>query len=90
MDRPFLADFCFLLLSLSHISFSLSLPTAPLLLFLLPKGWDASFISMQVGEKAKITIKGDYAYGPDGIPGVIPPNATLVFDVEMLEIRKGK
>jgi FK506-binding protein 1 len=43
-------------------------------------------MTMSLGEKAKLTITGDYAYGPDGIEDVIPPNATLIFEVELLAI----
>jgi len=42
---------------------------------------------MSVGERAKLTISSDYAYGPEGIEGVIPRNATLVFDVELLSLQ---
>jgi len=43
-------------------------------------------MTMTKGERAKLTCPSDYAYGPNGIPGVIPPSATLVFDVEVLDI----
>ncbi|MCL4145842.1 UNVERIFIED_CONTAM: hypothetical protein GTU68_013516, partial [Idotea baltica] len=41
---------------------------------------------MSVGQKAKLTCSPDYAYGARGFPGVIPPNSTLVFDVELLRV----
>ena len=43
---------------------------------------------MSVGEKARLTCTPDYAYGARGFPPVIPPNSTLVFEVELLSIRK--
>jgi FKBP-type peptidyl-prolyl cis-trans isomerase len=51
------------------------------------EGWDRGLAQMQVGEKARLTIPSEMGYGAQGYPGVIPPNATLVFDVELLEIR---
>lgn len=44
------------------------------------------FPQMSVGQRAKLTISPDYAYGATGHPGIIPPNATLVFDVELLKL----
>lgn len=41
---------------------------------------------MSVGERAKLTCSPDYAYGQKGHPGVIPPNATLIFDVELIRL----
>lgn len=41
---------------------------------------------MSLGERAKLICSPDFAYGSRGHPGVIPPNATLIFDVELLDI----
>jgi FKBP-type peptidyl-prolyl cis-trans isomerase len=51
------------------------------------EGWDKGLAQMQVGEKARLTIPPEMGYGAAGYPGAIPPNATLIFDVELLEIR---
>ena len=51
------------------------------------RGWDEGVAQLSVGQKARLTCSHDYAYGERGYPGVIPPRATLVFEVELLEIR---
>ncbi|XP_066975962.1 peptidyl-prolyl cis-trans isomerase Fkbp12 [Macrobrachium rosenbergii] len=50
------------------------------------RGWDEGVAQMSVGQKAKLTCSPDYGYGEKGFPGVIPPNATLIFDVELLNV----
>jgi peptidylprolyl isomerase/FKBP-type peptidyl-prolyl cis-trans isomerase FkpA len=50
------------------------------------KGWDQGIEGMKTGGKRKLTIPADLAYGEHGCGGVSPPHATLVFEVELLEI----
>lgn len=50
------------------------------------RGWDEGVATLKVGDKARFTIPPELAYGKGGYPGLIPPDSTLIFEVELLAI----
>ncbi len=50
------------------------------------EGWDKGIVGMKVGGQRKLTIPASMGYGAGGVPGSIPPNATLIFDVELFKV----
>eukprot|EP00744_Colponema_vietnamica_P022269 GILI01031970.1.p1 GENE.GILI01031970.1~~GILI01031970.1.p1 ORF type:complete len:115 (-),score=15.04 GILI01031970.1:112-456(-) len=51
------------------------------------RGWDEAVAQMSLGQKCRLTISPHYAYGAEGVAGVIPPHSTLVFDVELISFQ---
>lgn len=51
------------------------------------KGWDRGVAGMRVGDKRKLTVPPQMGYGSDGVKGAIPPNATLLFNVELVDVK---
>jgi len=52
------------------------------------EGWERGVLGMKVGEKRTLVVSPEYGYGEAGVGGVIPPNATLTFDVELIAVQK--
>ncbi|CAO3636886.1 unnamed protein product [Mucor hiemalis] len=67
--------------TLENVSFPITIGVGQVI-----KGWDEGVPQLSIGEKARLICTHDYAYGERGYPGLIPPRATLNFEVELLKI----
>ena len=54
------------------------------------EGWNQALMGMRAGGKRSLTVPAELAYGPDGVPGLVPPDADLSFLIELLSIEKGE
>ena len=50
------------------------------------KGWDEAVTLMRLGERMRFVVPANLAYGEKGYPGAIPPNSTLIFDIELVDV----
>jgi len=50
------------------------------------RGWDDGVSQMSLGERANVTMTPDVAYGDKGLPGLIPENETITFDIELIDV----
>ncbi|MEX1013796.1 MAG: FKBP-type peptidyl-prolyl cis-trans isomerase [Candidatus Paceibacterota bacterium] len=64
------------------VSFSFTLGAGKVI-----EGWDKGLLGMKVGEKRRLTISPELAYGENGVPGLIPAGSILTFEVELLGVR---
>lgn len=51
------------------------------------EAWSKGVIGMKVGEIRRLTVRPEFAYGERGIPGIVPPNSTVIFEIKLVEIR---
>jgi FKBP-type peptidyl-prolyl cis-trans isomerase len=53
---------------------------------LVPRGLDEGLVGLRLGGRRRLTVPSDLGYGPEGVPGLVPPDAELHFDIELLEL----
>ena len=69
------------MISINIVTLFLSYPSHQVI-----AGWDEGVAKMSKGQRAKLTISSDMGYGANGVPGQIPGGATLIFDVELINV----